>query len=75
MEEVDRMLSALVAADYVYCRNKDAVLRALDDTHQLNVDFIDAFLAELAPEEKTRTVATFNKKYFSGFDEIELSDL
>lgn len=72
MNEVDRMLSSLVAADYVYCRNKDAILRALDDTHQLNVDFIDAFLAEFTLEEKTRTIATFNKKHFSRFDEIEL---
>lgn len=75
MVEIDRMLSALVAADYVDCRNKDVVLRALDDTHQLNVDFIDAFLAEFALEEKTRTVATFNKRHFTRFEEIELFDL
>lgn len=69
------MLSALVAADYVDCRNKDVVLRAPDDTHQLNVDFIDAFLAEFALEEKARTIATFNKRHFSRFEEIELFDL
>jgi predicted nucleic acid-binding protein len=61
-EQVAEVLIALLTADGIVLELTEQVIAALDRMASLNVDFIDAYLAELARREN-EAVASFDQDF------------
>ncbi len=70
--EIVQILKDLVATPNVVLLEARTVARAVEIFESYGIDFADAYLAALAQESKTATVATFNKQDFRRFPWLEL---
>ncbi len=70
--EIVDLLRDLMATPNVVLLEPRTVARAAEIFGAHRVDFVDAYLAALAQETKTPTLATFNKRDFRRFPWLEL---
>lgn len=71
--QIDDTVSSIVAADVFDIEERDIILQALEDFHTLNIDFIDAYLANWMKEHSLNTIATLNRKDFRRYADIDVT--
>ncbi len=74
-EQIDAIVSAIVAADFFEIEERDILLQALDDFHHLNIDFVDAYIGAWMQERGIAGIYTLNEKHFRRLGGIELLQL
>lgn len=66
-------MASLVTSDGIDTEEMDIILEALLYYHDLNVDFIDAYLASHARRHPPTRIWTFDETHFRRFKEISVS--
>jgi predicted nucleic acid-binding protein len=70
--EIAKLINDLTASPGVVLLESSVVMRAVEIFGAQGIDFADAYLAALAQETRTTTVATFNKRDFRRFEWLKL---
>jgi uncharacterized protein len=71
-EYITNVLDALLATPGVMSLEPRVIPRCVEIYSAYNVEIVDAYLVALAEETKTRTLATFNRRYFRRFSHLKL---
>ena len=64
-EEISTILEELIDADGIEMHESEIVKNALTSYRDNNVDFVDAYLAEIAFSKGPATIYTLDRKHFS----------
>ena len=70
--EIAKLIKDLAASPGVILLESSVVTRAVEIFGTQGIDFADAYIAALAEETGTTTVATFNKRDFRRFEWLQL---
>jgi predicted nucleic-acid-binding protein len=74
-EEVSELVNTILATPNIECPNKELLFDALVAYTERNVDFIDAYHALLLGRRRDISLATFDRKHFRRFPDLDLLDL
>lgn len=74
-DEVAEQVTAILATPNLECPHKDVLLEALLAYTERNVDFIDAYHAVLLGRRRDVSVATFDRKHFRRFPDLDRFEL
>ncbi len=73
--EVADRVSIILATPNLECPHKDLLLESLLAYTERNVDFIDAYHAVFLGQRSDVSLATFDRKHFRRFPDLDLIDL
>ena len=73
--EVAEQVTTILGTPNFECPNKDLLFEALLTYVERNVDFIDAYHAALLGRRRDISLATFDRKHFRRFPDLDLFDL
>ncbi|MFL6203474.1 MAG: PIN domain-containing protein [Thermoanaerobaculia bacterium] len=73
--EVAEHVATILTTPNLECPHKDVLFEALLAYTERNVDFIDAYHAVLLGRRRDISVATFDRKHFRRFPDLDLLDL
>jgi len=74
-EDIDKIVSGLIASRAFEIDEREILLQALDDFNSFNIDFIDAYIGTWMKEHCISHIFTFNKKDFKRIPEITIAEL
>ena len=74
-DEVAELVTTILATPNLECPNKELLIEALLAYTERNVDFIDAYHAVLLGRRRDVSLATFDRKHFRRFPDLDLLDL
>jgi uncharacterized protein len=74
-DEVAERVNIILGTPNLECPHKDLLFEALLAYTERNVDFIDAYHAILLGRQRDISLATFDRKHFRRFPDLDLLDL
>lgn len=73
--EITELVTTILATPNLECPNKELLSEALLAYTERNVDFIDAYHAVFLGRRRDVSLATFDRKHFRRFPDLDLLDL
>lgn len=73
-EKITEVLQGIIASKLLSFCERTILLRSLEDFKDLNIDFIDAYIAAWMNDHDVQDLYTFNKKHFKRLSHVNVLD-
>jgi len=74
-EKITLVLQGIIASKLLNFSERTILLRSLEDFKDLNIDFIDAYMAAWMNDHGVQDLYTFNKKHFKRLSHVNVLDI